>query len=236
MKFLLLSPERLKADRSAIAFILAVSILCIGIVILLHFGQDVSIGKLTRDLSTIAKVPLYIGFLSQIGIFFWSAAIAICIYTAKLISRRPNTRIIRRFFFASGLLTLLLSLDDAFMLHESFFPSVGIPEKLVFVSYAGLVFLYLARFYSTILKTEYIFLGIALLFFGLSISCDYFKPRWEDLSLLKDGYLLEDGAKFIGIVSWLTYLYRSALLAVYQNTPQQDAALDDNSPMLYSRR
>ena len=213
-----------------IGLILAVSAVLVGVVLLLHFWKGIPIGRLTRDPTSIVGSPLYTGFLSQIGIFFWSASAAICLFSAKVLSRHPDSLKIKCFLFVSGLLTLVLGLDDVFLLHEKFFPYLGVPEKAVFVIYAVFVLFYLVRFYSIILKTEYILLGMALVFFGVSVTIDLFQPYGIDR------YLFEDGAKLVGIVSWLAYFFRVGAFAVYCNAAQQGAAPDGYSAALHSRR
>ena len=211
MKLSLSPLARFRLSWPMIVLILAVSAVLVGVVLLLHFWKGIPIGRLTRDPTAIVGVPLYTGFLSQIGIFFWSASTAVCIFSAKVLSRHPDSLEIKRFLFVSGLLTLVLGLDDVFLLHEDFFPSFGVPEKVVFVSYAGIVLFYLVRFYSIILNTNYILLGMALVFFGVSITLDLFSHG---------SYLFEDGAKLVGIVSWLSYFFHVGAYAVYR-----DAAL-----------
>ena len=198
-----------------IGLVLAVSASLIGVVLLLHYWEGIPYGKLTRDPAAIFGAPLYIGFLSQIGIFFWSASTAVCIFSAKILSRHPDFLNIKRFLYVSGLLTLVLGLDDAFLLHEKFFPRIGVDETIVIVIYGGCVLFYLVRFYTTILKTEYMFLGMALIFFGVSITLDFFHVPGLG------SYIIEDGAKLVGIVSWLAYFILVAGAAVCRNTTQQ---------------
>ncbi len=95
----------------------------------------------------------------------------------------------------SGMLALILGLDDTFLLHEVFFPYLGISEKLIYVSYAGCVLFCLFRFYSVILNTEYVLLGMDLVFFGVSVTLGLF-----DINSI-DPYLFEDGSELVGIVS-----------------------------------
>ena len=198
-----------------------ISAFLVSMVLLLHLWKGIPIGQLTRDPTAIVGVPFYIGFLSQIGIFFWSASAAVCMFSAMVISKRPDSLKIKGFFFASGLLTLVLVLDDAFLLHESVFPyHLGIAEKAVFVTYAGFVLLYLLRFYSVILNTEYILLVAALIFFGVSIALDIFNPPGLN------PYLFEDAAKIAGIVSWLVYFFRVGIVAISCHDTQQKAAPD----------
>ncbi|WP_156819983.1 hypothetical protein [Synechococcus sp. PCC 7336] len=201
-------PKHCRSSWRTIGLVLAVSAVPIGVVLLLHFWQGIPIGSLTRDPTAILEAPLYTGFLSQIGLLLWSASAAVCMLSAKLLSGRADSLKINRFLFVSGLLTLVLGLDDVFLLHEGFFPSIGVPEKAVFVSYAGFLLFYLVKFYPVIWQTEYILLGMALVFFGVSSTLDLLLP--SDLDL----YLFEDGAKLVGIVSWLSYFSSTATFAV----------------------
>ena len=223
MKSLLPSFARFRSSWPIIGLVLAVSAVLIGVVLLLHYWKGIPIDQLTRDPNAIGRTPPYAGFLSQVGIFFWSASAAVCMFSAKVLSRPLDNLKIKHFLIASGMLALVLGLDDAFLLHEKFFPYFGIPEQAVFLSYAGFILFYLVLFYSIILKTEYILLGMALVFFGVSVTLDVFEPRGID------PYLFEDGAKLVGIVSWLAYFLRAGASAVYHNAAQQGAAPDGYS-------
>ena len=71
------------------------------------------------------------------------------------------------------------------------------------------------------MNTQYILLGMALVFFGVSITLDLF----EMFEIPFLGRLLfEDSAKLVGIVSWLSYFFRVGVFAVYRNADQQGAA------------
>lgn len=198
----------LKANRKAIGLTLFVITMLIGGLGLLHLVTDIPIGDLTRDPNVIIGAPFYNGLVSQIGIFFWAAAAAVCLFTAKALSTAPANFRMKRFLNMSGILTLLLGLDDALLLHEQFFPSIGIPETVVLAIYGGLTLFYLIRFYSRILKTEYILLGMAFFFFGMSIVLDLLPLPGIN------PYVLEDSAKLAGIVSWLAYFSYAGASAI----------------------
>ena len=61
------------------------------------------------------------------------------------------------------------------------------------------------------MKTEYILLGGAILFFGISITLDLLDPPGID------PYLFEDSAKLIGILFWLAYFFNTGSSAIYKN-------------------
>jgi hypothetical protein len=171
------------------------------VILAIHWRKGVALGDLTRDPAAISGVPVYIGFLSNIGMLFWSATVAVCLFAATFVARSAAASPAGRFLYASGLLTLLLLFDDLFQLHERVFPlSLGVPEPIVFGGYLSVTLLYLVRFRRVILESDYLLLALALGFFGLSVAVDLFTE--------KGLYLWEDGAKFMGIVTWLAYFAR----------------------------
>ena len=200
---------QLRSILPAIRLILVVSAMSIGSVLILHLWKGVRIDQLTRDPAAITGTRPYIGFLSNIGIFFWSATSTVCFFGAALMAKQRNSLALKRFLRASGLLTLFLGLDDAFLLHEDLLPHhVGIWEPLTYVGYAGLGLFYLVRFYSVILDTEYLLLMLALFLLGISVSLDVVWDRHIIALPSRIVFLVEDGAKFTGIVSWLVYSAR----------------------------
>ena len=207
---------RFRAHFPVVGLVLAVTAVLVSAVLLLNVWKGIPIGKLTRDPASITGVPIYTGFLSQIGVLLWSASTTICLFCASLLSTRQDKLRIKPFLLTSGLLSLILGLDDIFLLHERVFPDLGVAEEIVFASYAAFLFFYLFRFRAIILKTEYILLGMALLFFGVSITLDVFEPAGID------PYLWEDGAKLAGIVSWLAYFFRTGIFAIDRNFFQQE--------------
>jgi len=98
-------------------------------------------------------------------------------------------------------------LDDAFLLHEAVLPTWGVPEKVVLLCYLGLVAFHLLKSFSTIRKTDYALLGVALVCFGISVAID------GAYRLIGEQYLLEDGAKLVGIISWFLYFFQVGRVA-----------------------
>jgi hypothetical protein len=184
--------------------IFAVSALFIGLAWVLHIWKGIPLSSLTCDPIAIIDAPLYIGFLSQIGIFFWAASAAVCLFGAQTLSGNQNKREFKHFLFVSGLFSLFLGFDDIFLIHVQLFRYLGVSEIVVFTVYAGALLAYLVRFRTIILKTEYILLGAALLFFSVSIGFDLL------FYLGLDETIFEDGAKLVGIITWLAYFFRSA--------------------------
>lgn len=200
---------RNKAILPTLVAITATLSVIIGKALLINRRMGAPFGNLTRDITAICDLPFYTGFISQVGILLWSASTAICFFGSQIASSRQCGARWQRFFFFSGLLSLLLGIDDAFLLHEEVMPKLGISEKLVFISYACFLLFYLIKFRSIILlKTDNVFLKFSLFFFAVSILLDFLPI--EEI----DPYLIEDTAKFTGIMLWLAYFWHAAKLAL----------------------
>jgi hypothetical protein len=135
----------------------------------------------------VLRGPVHIGCVSHAGIFF-SAAAAACFFAARVLRERAPASEMRRFLRVAGSLTLMLGLDDMFLLHERVFPALGGPEPVVYAAYIAFVLYFRLRFRALILQTEYVLLGMALTFFAISVGLDVLDPT------AIDPYLWEDGA------------------------------------------
>lgn len=187
-----------------LAFVAGVGALSLGAVLWLRWLSGLPFGDLTRDPAGINETPVYVGFLSNIGILLWAAAAAVCLFAVRLLGPGSHP-VARRFLLASGAFTLLLTADDLFLLHERVVPNLlGVSELASMAVYGLLGGAYLAFFLPVIRRTRKVLLVLAIVFFGLSIAVDLFHPPVP-------AYLLvEDGAKLVGIAAWLAYLTRAA--------------------------
>lgn len=102
----------------------------------------------------------------------------------------------------------MLMVDDVFLGHEIVYPRyLHIPENLVYAVYGAVILWFLYRFLPAILRTDYVLL-LSLVGFGVSILTDVV----YELGLLptQGVFVLEDGSKSIGVVSWAAYLIRTS--------------------------
>jgi len=188
-------------------------------------------------------------FLSNIGILLWCVSATVCFFTAFII-RDSQGKNIRYFLLYSAILSTYFLLDDFFEIHESAVLIIfGIDEKRVFTLLAISIVVYLIAFKQLILRTNYLVLLMALLFFATSVLADgvlqpmeiiysvlflsistFFYlllfnrsqlPGYLTVFLIAIGlsaafiylylnveyseYILEDGAKWLGIASWCSY-------------------------------
>lgn len=200
-----------KLNRNTYVFLFSVIIACLTLLVVLHFAQDVSYRQLTADPNNLGKLPFYSGILSQIGIFFWSAIITTSLVFAYINRFYRQDKHVRSFFIWSALIVLWLAIDDCFLFHEDVLPSLGIPQKVIVFSYGLMVLVYLYEFKGLILKTPFILLLAAFGCFGLSVFIDFFL-HFEGETYIDS--LIEDGAKFTGIVLWFAYIFNCKSLVL----------------------
>ena len=174
---------------------------------------DLFIQDFLRDVTSLGDLPFYAGSISQLGLLLWSAATTLCLFTYFGLKRNdPSRKESLNFLLFAGLLSGYLLLDDAFLLHEELIPEYikFMPEKAVILllGTAMLAFLYFNR--SEIIRNEYGLLALTYLFLGVSVFFDLipnrFYPGIEDIDSIE--YFMEDGAKFLAIVTWVTFFVR----------------------------
>jgi hypothetical protein len=178
--------------------------------LVIHLRRGVDLGDLTRDIVTTAEVPLSTGFLSQLGIFGWTVAATAAGIAATTLRGRSDSREAAGFLGCFALLSVLLGVDDVFLLHEAVLPWIGIPQIVVLAIYMLLTAGLLVRFRRQIVAAEFPLFVAALLLFGVSVLLDQVHVSWLGFDT---SVFIEDGSKFTGIVCWAAYFWkRSASL------------------------
>lgn len=170
--------------------------------------------ELVSDPAEISGQSAFIGFFSQIGNLLWCATAAICFFSASIIragGSKPADSQTVAFLIFSGLLSAQFLLDDQFRLHERFSrvlygPDAVVPravqnltELLVFMVYALVFVAFVTVFRKLILRSQPVFLCLAVAFLGLSTIVD------QTPETMFSHYELEEGCKLLGIFSWLMY-------------------------------
>jgi len=156
------------------------------------------VSSLTRDMAAIAHVHPLIGVVSNVGILLWCATAAICLFARGLLRERGR-HAEAGFLMWTGLLTVVLLVDDLFMIHEYIAPvHFHVNEKVVLAAHACLAGAYLLRHRQLILASNYQLLAAAMALFAASILVDVMDAHgWWSLG--------EDGFKVLGIASWFGY-------------------------------
>ena len=195
-------------SRSLFPFILKIlipALLVILVMVLLRVFCDIPFRTMTLDpvqvMAGMKGNPFY-GWLSDFGVLLWCSAAAVCLFCSACL-RAEGRREEACFLKYSGCITLLLMIDDFFLFHEIDFPRfLGIPGEFLLFSYFLIISFYLYRFHRIIFQTDYLLLVLAFAFLGISFGADILPFR------IRGQFLVEDGSKFLGIVSWAGYFVR----------------------------
>ena len=164
--------------------------------------------RFTKDIASIAGLHPTSGILSSLGVLTWCITASICFFAALFLHkmrRYPEYSLL----FNTGLLTSYLTLDDAFLIHERLAPDIlRIDEKVVYAILLVFILFYLKSFWLTILRTRYSLFIASLILLGSSLILDVLP--WPEELLGGWQYLLEDGLKWLGIVSWCIYFVKTS--------------------------
>ncbi|MBD2693782.1 hypothetical protein [Anabaena catenula] len=163
-------------------------------------ATNLSATTFVRDPLATAKLPGYIGLFSNVGILAWCSCVTVCFGTCLILKKKATFRKYADFLLWSGILTLVLMIDDLFMLHETLYDSFRIHEYSIYIIYLIMTVRIIIKCSRLIEKTEFIILSAAILFFGLSLFADTF---FGDKLIS-----VEDSFKFLGIICWATYFIR----------------------------
>lgn len=175
------------------------------ILIFLSFLTKTHFSLFSRDVNAIFDAPPYIGILSNVGIVLWSFTVAI-LFFSYLLSKELHLNK-SGFFLFSGILSLVMLIDDLFMLHDHIFPMyINSSDYLFYFIYGGSVILIFYFYFQFIMNSDYVLLLMAFVLFAMSGIFD------EGLSyfgiVFPHRHILEDGTKFLGILSWFSYFSR----------------------------
>jgi len=186
-----------------IAFVIFISLGGAGGTVLVAKLTGNPIWKLAQDPASIIWYPPYIGLLSNWGVILWVVTATICLFSAVLLKRHRATGVTIRFLVVSGLFSLLLGIDDLYMLHDRLLPRMfHKPEIFFYLLYFFALVAYLAYFTPQIMKYDYLLFLVALMLFVFSrIRIPYFDRFMTTGDMLK----------YFGIVFWLAFFYRTAL-------------------------
>jgi hypothetical protein len=164
------------------------------------------IWMLAKDPAEIKRFPPYIGMLSNWGVILWVVTATICLFSAALLKRQKASDATIRFLAASGIFSLLLGIDDLYMMHERLLPRMfHMPEIFFYILYFFVLAAYLIYFIPQILKYDYLLFLAALLFFAFSRQFFIKIPYFSQFNTTGDML------KYFGIVFWLAFFYRTAL-------------------------
>jgi hypothetical protein len=167
---------------------------------------DIAAGDLLRDAATVNQTPWYIGAMSNLGVLAWWAGAAISLFVASILFRNHANRRDRYALASLGGLSAMLALDDLYMFHETYFWRTPLSDLMTPLVYGTLILSFLYLFREFLLDNGGILLLLALGFVGMSMLIDL--SHDFHLLVVNDSttrYLVEDGSKLIGTLSWLVF-------------------------------
>ncbi|MFH4965290.1 hypothetical protein V8G69_09835 [Gaetbulibacter sp. M235] len=192
----------LKKNKFKTAILITYSLASLLLISVLIIGTKLSIPfeKFTGDPALNSNSNPFVGVISNLGVLLWCCTASICIFSGVFILNIYKKH--AAFLIFSGIFTAILMFDDLFMFHDYGIYLIipfDFAQNIVLISYMIFSLFYIIRFYKTILLENYFILGTAFFFLGLSIFIDM---------LFESGgleYFIEDGLKFLGIVSWMLF-------------------------------
>ena len=195
------------SDKWTIVYVIGIPLLLLFLTAGVSILTGTPVGDFTRDPAYLGEMSPLSGFISNLGVLSWCAGAVVCFVGWGVLARQKIQPKLALFYLLAGLFTVLLMLDDLFLLHEEIFP-IFLPfdEKIIFGGYGLLLISGLYYFRELILESKYRFLILAMGFFAMSVGIDLIQDEVE-LLLGNWRILFEDGFKFLGIACWLGYFW-----------------------------
>ncbi len=163
--------------------------------------------EIIRDFPQLMHASSFLGFLSSIGSWLWVSASAIAFF-GFITTKSPKAYGQKTLLFLLGIFSLLLAIDDFFMIHDRY-----INQNICYVTYAFLPMILLIRYYKTIMIIN----GFGFIFAGALLATSSFIDLIQTHLPFKYSsvQIFEEGFKFTGGATWLYFV---ALVAAYQFT------------------
>lgn len=194
--------RRISLDRQLRSFMPLLAVWAVAGTVLAVIGMQsqVPIRTLMLDPSALGDLPWYTGLVSNIGVLAWTVAAAGALGGAWVAAQteRPSAA---RFLGAGGVVATVLLADDLLLLHSKLLPRLlGVPKAMAMLLVVFPALVWLAVFAGEIVRTRWVILLAALGAFFVSMAADQvLHPTGSD------ALLLEDGAKFLGVLAWSLY-------------------------------
>jgi hypothetical protein len=134
-----------------------------------------------------------------------AGAATVCLLTAGVLGRHATD--LSRLLAAQVGLSVLLWLDDAFLLHEEVLPTyLGVPELVTYGAYALAAILVALRLGSLVLRhPDGSLLLLAVGFFGLTVVLDVVSISWLPMRAFA-----EASAQLYGGLCWTAFALRAS--------------------------
>ncbi|MEQ8877149.1 MAG: hypothetical protein RIC49_12135 [Phycisphaerales bacterium] len=161
-----------------------------------------SLIEILRDTAQTTGQSSFLGFLSNIGVWFWVSAGAICLARALSFERGGDDRL-RRLLILVGGFSLVLAADDFFLIHDRY-----IAEGIVVPLYAIFLWRLLSKHRQAIFAVG----GFAFLAAGSMLAMSVAIDAVQEVIGIpySVNQVIEEGFKFLGAATWLYFCYEAA--------------------------
>ena len=164
-------------------------------------AADTRAANLLRDAVEVGRGPALSGFFSTLGVMGWAMAAGACFMAGWVLHIRGARRA-AIYPLATGLLAIVLGIDDAFLVHEILAPRrLSIPENAVLAAYGALAGAWLIAFRAHWDRNAWLLLGLAAACFLLSFVMDV---------VIGSRILYEDGFKYLALWTFVAFCLREA--------------------------
>lgn len=196
-------PSSAHRDVKIIALVLAGALTFLALLLALAVQTGLEPWKLFADATSVANANPLSSAVSSLSIMSWTAAAALTLL-AGAVARANHARTESRFLLFFGAWSLLLAVDDQFLLHEWYIPMLPFGGQSVYVVGYGMVFIgFVVTQWAMLQRHSPLLFSAAVIFLAGSVCFDTaadafgLKPVWAGPT--------EDSLKFIGVALWLGY-------------------------------
>ncbi len=158
--------QQAKKHAGLLALLYLAAIACLLTAGAVGVARGIPLSTFLREPQMVVHVPFYVGILSTLGCFMWAATAAICFFGFYIMRRWNAEFTATAFYLYWGVLTFHFALDDMFTFHESlYWVLFHFSENAVYLAYLVITAVGLILFRNYIVKTDYVLLLLALMFF-----------------------------------------------------------------------
>ena len=215
-------------DGLLIALVLTSALLLLALFFAMAVASEMEPWKLFADATSVANANPLSSAISSLSIMSWTAA-AVVTLLAGAVAVTHQARAESRFLLFFGAWSLLLAVDDQFLLHEWYVPMLPFGGQSLYVVGYGMVFIsFVVTQRATLRRQSPLLFATAVAFLLGSVCFDTaadafgFKPVWAGPT--------EDSLKLLGVVLWLSY----AVAISWRSLQRGDRPVDDHTYMASS--
>jgi hypothetical protein len=202
--------KKLFTKKELLASGITIVLCTLGLFFSLWFIQEKGLDFrfISQDPANYYQVQPYLGILSSIGIMLWGVSFMALVMTWYLgrVMKKEIIEIKLCLYF--GLLSLLLYMDDFFMIHDWLITRfLHLPGTTIMAFYAISVAVLVLKNFRILRGNGLLYIAVSYLGLGASGLIDMVHDKVE----FNNAFFYEDGAKLIGICFWTLFALTFAI-------------------------